>query len=75
MPVLVMVGGNESQKTITLSYEWHQSIPGSEFVILPNTHHGAARENPVGWNAAVHGFLRRHGLERASERLGRILGA
>ncbi len=62
MPVLVLVGGNESQKTITLSYEWHQSIPGSEFIILPNTHHGAARENPIGWNAAVHGFLRRHGL-------------
>jgi 3-oxoadipate enol-lactonase len=62
IPVLVLVGGNESQKTVTLSYEWHQAIPGSEFYILPNTHHGAARENPVGWNGAVHGFLRRHGL-------------
>ncbi|HUG16624.1 MAG TPA: alpha/beta hydrolase [Thermomicrobiales bacterium] len=62
MPALVLVGGNESQKTITLSYEWSQSIPGSEFYILPNTHHGAARENPIGWNTAVHGFLQRHGL-------------
>ncbi len=62
IPVLVLVGGNESQKTVTMSYEWHQMIPGSEFVILPNAHHGAAREDPLGWNATVHGFLRRNGL-------------
>lgn len=67
MPVLVLVGGNESQKTITMSYEWHQMIPGSEFYILPNTHHGAARENPVGWNRVVHGFLQRHGLGSSGE--------
>jgi 3-oxoadipate enol-lactonase len=60
-PVLVLVGGNESQKTVTLSYEWHQAFANGEFQILPNTHHGAARENPIGWNRAVHGFLRRHG--------------
>ncbi len=62
MPVLVLVGGNESQKTVTMSYEWHKSIPGSEYYILPNTHHGAARENPILWNDVVHGFLGRHGL-------------
>ena len=60
IPVLVLVGGNESQKTITMSYEWHQMIPGSEFIILPNAHHGAAREDPLAWNATVHGFLKRH---------------
>ena len=62
VPVLVLVGGNEPQQTITGSYEWHKMIPGSEFVILPNAHHGAAREDPLAWNAAVHGFLQRHGL-------------
>jgi pimeloyl-ACP methyl ester carboxylesterase len=61
-PVLVIVGGNESQKTITLSYEWHKMIPGSEFYVMPNTHHGAARENPILWNDIVHGFLLRNGL-------------
>jgi pimeloyl-ACP methyl ester carboxylesterase len=61
-PVLVLVGGNESQKTVTMSYEWHKSFPNSEFYMLPNTHHGAARENPIGWNAIVHGFLQRHGV-------------
>ena len=61
-PTLVIVGGHEPQKTIELSYEWHQQIPGSEFAILPEAYHAAAREEPVAWNAAVHGFLRRHGL-------------
>jgi pimeloyl-ACP methyl ester carboxylesterase len=62
MPVLVLVGGNESQKTVTLSYEWHQMIPGSDFVIHRNAHHGAAREDPIGWNRIVHGFLQRHNV-------------
>ncbi len=62
MPCLVMVGGNESQKTQTLSYEWHKMIKDSEFYIIPNTHHGAARENPIHWNEMVHAFLTRHGL-------------
>jgi pimeloyl-ACP methyl ester carboxylesterase len=62
VPALVIVGGNEPQKTIELSYEWHQQIPGSEFMIMPGAYHGAARENPIEWNARVHGFLLRHGL-------------
>lgn len=66
-PVLVLVGGNESQKTITLSYEWHKMISGSEFVILPEAHHGAARENPLLWNETVHRFLVRSGLGENGE--------
>jgi pimeloyl-ACP methyl ester carboxylesterase len=62
IPTLVIVGGHEPQKTIELSYEWHQQIPGSEFAILPDAYHAAAREEPVAWNAAVHGFLQRHSL-------------
>jgi len=62
VPALVIVGGHEPQKTIELSYEWHQQIKDSEFAILPDAYHGAAREQPVAWNAAIHGFLRRHGL-------------
>lgn len=62
IPTLVIVGGHEPQKTIELSYEWHQQINGSDFVILPDAYHGAARENPIEWNAAVHDFLRRNGL-------------
>lgn len=62
VPTLVIVGGHEPQKTIELAYEWHQQFKVSEFRILPDAHHGAAREDPVAWNLAVHGFLRRHGL-------------
>ena len=62
VPVLVIVGGNEPQKTIELSMDWASQFPGGEFVILPDTHHSAAAENPIGWNRAVHGFLRRSGV-------------
>jgi 3-oxoadipate enol-lactonase len=62
VPTLVIVGGHEPQKTIELSYEWHQQIPGSEYTILPDAFHGAAREEPIAWNATVHSFLKRHGL-------------
>lgn len=62
VPTLVIVGGNEPQKTIELSHEWAQQFKRGEFVILPNTYHNAGNENPLGWNGAVHGFLRRNGL-------------
>jgi len=62
VPTLVIVGANEPQKTIELAYEWHKHDQTGEFVILPQTYHAAAIENPVGWNRAVHGFLRRYGF-------------
>jgi 3-oxoadipate enol-lactonase len=61
-PALVIVGGNEPQKTVELSLEWSRQFNTSDFVILPNTHHNAGIENPVGWNAAVRSFLLRHGV-------------
>ena len=51
MPALVIVGGNEPQKTIEYSHEWRQQFKRGDFVILPNTHHNAGNENPIGWNA------------------------
>lgn len=62
VPALVIVGGHEPQKTIEVANEWHQQIPGSEYAILPDAYHAAAREESVAWNARVHGFLKRHGL-------------
>jgi 3-oxoadipate enol-lactonase len=62
VPALVIVGANEPQKTIELAYEWHQQIPGAEFVILRDTYHAGPRENPLVWNRVVHEFLRRNGL-------------
>jgi 3-oxoadipate enol-lactonase len=62
VPALVIVGGHEPQKTVEYSYEWHQQFKTSDFVIMPDAYHGAAREQPVEWNAHVHTFLQRHGL-------------
>jgi len=62
VPALVLVGGNEPQKTIELAYDWSKEFKRGEYVVLPNTHHNASNENPLAWNAAVHGFLQRNGL-------------
>lgn len=62
VPALVIVGGNEPQKTIEYAYEWSLQFKRGEYVILPNTHHNAGNENPIGWNRAVHTFLQRNGV-------------
>jgi 3-oxoadipate enol-lactonase len=62
VPALFMVGANEPQKTLELTMEWHQQVPGSEMVVLRDCYHAAHRENAAMWNAAVLDFLRRHGL-------------
>jgi pimeloyl-ACP methyl ester carboxylesterase len=61
-PVLIMVGGMESQSGITGAYEWHRAIPKSEFIINKKCHHSCPRENPELWNGRVHQFLKRHSL-------------
>jgi pimeloyl-ACP methyl ester carboxylesterase len=62
VPVMVLVGGNEPQKTIELAYDWSKEFKRGEYVVLPNTHHNASNENPIAWNTAVHDFLKRNGL-------------
>ena len=62
IPALFLVGANEPQRTIELTIEWSQQIPGSELVILRDCYHAAHRENAPAWNAAVQGFLSRHEL-------------
>jgi len=62
VPTLVIVGEHEPGSTVELSREWASWIPGAEFVILPGAHHAAPREAAPAWNAAVLGFLDRHGL-------------
>ena len=62
VPTLVIVGEREPRATIAGSREWASWIPGAEFLILPGAHHAAPREAAPAWNAAVQGFLDRHGL-------------
>jgi len=62
VPTLVIVGEREPRSTIEGSREWASWIPGAEFLILPGAHHAAPREAAPAWNAAVQGFLDRHGL-------------
>ena len=62
VPTLVIAGEREPRATIEGSREWASWIPGAEFVVLPGAHHAAPREAAPAWNAAVQGFLDRHGL-------------
>ncbi|MDP9282608.1 MAG: alpha/beta hydrolase [Chloroflexota bacterium] len=62
VPTLVIVGEREPRSTIEGSRAWASWIPGAEFLILPGAHHAAPREAAPAWNAAVQGFLDRHGL-------------
>ena len=62
VPTLVIVGEREPRATIEGSREWASWIPGAEFLVLPGAHHAAPREAAPAWNAAVLGFLDRHGL-------------
>jgi pimeloyl-ACP methyl ester carboxylesterase len=62
VPTLVIVGEREPRATIEGSREWAAWIPGAEFMVLPGAHHAAPREAAPAWNAAVQGFLDRHGL-------------
>jgi pimeloyl-ACP methyl ester carboxylesterase len=68
VPTLVIVGEREPRSTIELSREWASWIPGAEFLVLPGAHHAAPREAAPAWNAAVQGFLDRHGLGGQSTR-------
>ncbi len=62
VPTLVIVGEREPRTTVEGAREWASWIPGAEFVMLPGAHHAAPREAAPAWNAAVQGFLDRHGL-------------
>jgi len=68
VPTLVIVGEREPRATIEGSREWASWIPGAEFLVLPGAHHAAPREAAPAWNAAVQGFLDRHGLGGQSTR-------
>jgi 3-oxoadipate enol-lactonase len=68
VPTLLIVGEREPRSTIEGSREWASWIPGAEFLILPGAHHAAPREAAPAWNAAVQGFLDRHGLGGQSTR-------
>ena len=68
VPTLLIVGEREPRSTIEGSREWASWIPGAEFLVLPGAHHAAPREAAPAWNAAVQGFLDRHGLGGQSRR-------
>src|SRR5437899_4049680 len=68
VPTRLIVGQRESPSPLEGSREWASWIPGAEFLVLAGAHHAAPREAAPAWNAAVQGFLDRHGLGGQSRR-------
>jgi len=62
VPVLVMIGANESQVELFAQYELHKAIPNSEFISCYDCYHSNPKENPDIYNSRVHEFLKRAGL-------------
>ncbi|WP_083245722.1 alpha/beta fold hydrolase [Paraburkholderia nodosa] len=57
VPVLVIAGSEDRLFDIAQTQSLVDAIAGSEFVLLPETGHLAARENPTAVNAAIDAFL------------------
>ncbi len=57
VPALVIAGEEDGQLTCAAARRFAAAIPGSRFVLLPETGHLAPLENPEQTNAAVDAFL------------------
>ncbi len=62
VPVLMMMGGHETQGEVLAGYELHKHVPNSHFIINPECWHAAPRERPELFNNRVHEFLKRNNL-------------
>lgn len=60
LPVLLLVGQEDKQRPYLESYLMHDSIDGSEFVVIPNAGHVSNIEQPEVFNKATVDFLAKH---------------
>jgi 3-oxoadipate enol-lactonase len=61
-PVLVVAGEEDRTFPVAETRAMAGSIPGAEFVVMPNTAHLAGLERPDEVNALIEGFIGRHPL-------------
>lgn len=62
VPALCLAAADDRTAPPDVMQRMAQRIPGSEYVCLPDAGHIANLEQPAAFNAAVAGFLRRHGF-------------
>ncbi len=60
-PTLVVRGGESDVFSLDGARELQQSIPGSEFSLVPKAGHSVMGDNPPGFEAAVRGFYEKKG--------------
>ncbi len=57
VPVLVIAGEEDRQFAVHICRKMANAVPGCKFVVLPETAHLAARENPTAVNAEIDQFI------------------
>ena len=58
VPTLVIVGDEDVVTPVAESETLHRGIAGSSLVVLPRVGHLSNLEDPIGWNGALHQFLK-----------------
>ena len=57
LPTLIMVGEEDIATVPEKSRQMHESIPGSQFIIIPKAGHMTPVEKPEAVNSAIRNFL------------------
>lgn len=68
VPVLLIAGDEDRQFSVKAVEDLAEAIPGSTFIVLPQTGHLSARESPELFNNAVDDFLADRALAARPER-------
>jgi pimeloyl-ACP methyl ester carboxylesterase len=58
IPTLLLYGERDERSPLSVARELHDSIPGSELVVIPGVGHLASAEAPDDFNAEVRRFIR-----------------
>ena len=58
VPTLILVGDEDRVTPVSESEALRDGIAGAELVVLPRVGHLSNLEDPLGWNAALHRFLK-----------------
>jgi len=62
VPALLVAGSDDRTAPAAIMKKMHEKIPGSDYVLLEGCGHLGPMDQPEAFNAALEGFLVRHGL-------------
>ena len=60
VPILVLVGEEDRQFSLSIARRFAEAMPGSEFIVMPKTAHLSPRESPELFNDVLDSFIDNH---------------